>query len=397
MPFTRAADLSNAVVTKYETDYLRRVAMDKIWERWVDWDAIQEGLGGSSYDFLAFGELDPATVALSETSDIVPVQLRDGNLVVTPAEYGNSVSPTKVARWNARANLRTVSAEKIGNNRALTVDRIIRTAVLGGTNVRYPGTVGARTDLDATNDKVDEDLLIQLWADAIAAGIEPFESGNFVVPCSPLLAGDIARLTTFRNVQYRRVGDGLDALLGGVGQSFTFMGFHFLVHRYGKLYLSGGATAQAATTLSAAVSRGDTTMSLTSDSGIAVGDYVTVGPLEDRIAEQVQIVSGSASPWGILGGGSHTNNLGFRYPHAALVAVTEAANVAALPVIGRNSIKGVYAADLGRQGRVFVKQGLDQADRFVFHGWHHYFGVNVWDALIIRAEAAVTGGVRGIN
>ena len=396
MPFTRAADLSNAVVTKFERDYLRQQTRKALWSRWVNWEAVHEGSGGSSYDMLTFGELDPVEDPLAEDSDIIPVQMRDGNLTVTPQEYGNSVAPTRVARWNARVMLRQAIAEQIGSNKAWSVDRLIRAGVLGGSNVRYPGIIGARTSLDATNDLITTTFLSQLWSDAIAGGLEPFNTGGFVIPIHSLLAADIGRLTDYKEVQYRRTGDGLDEIFG-TGMAFTFMGFHFIIDRAAKLYLSGGTTGQAATTLSAGAARGATTISLTADTGIAVGDYLTIGALESRLSEQVQVTAGSSSPYTIRGGGSHPNNSGLRYPHAALEAVTEAANVAAMPVIGKNSIQGRYGDEWGKEGRVFVKQGLDQADRFVYHGWVWFGGLSVWDQLIIRGEVAVTGGIRGVN
>jgi N4-gp56 family major capsid protein len=398
MPLTTASILSNAVVTRFESIALRAIVINEVWSRFVDWEPIHEGSGGSSFDRLTFGDLEPATTPLTEDSDLVPTVITDGNLTVTPAEYGNSVAPTRVARWQSRVKLRDEIAYLVGNNRARSVDRLIRNGILSGTNVRYPGTKAARTDLNATNDLVSADFLRQLWADAYSAGIEPFDGGDEFVAIIPAsLAADISRLPEFREPQYRRTGEGLDKLLGGVGRQFSFMGIRFIVHRFGKLYLSGGALAQAPTTLAAPAARGATTITVSSATGLAPGDYITIGALESRLAEQVQITAVSGTTLTIVGGGGHANNIGLAYAHAAGEPVTEAANVAAIPIIGKNSVWGVYGDEWGRTGKIFVKTGLDQADRFVYHGWVWYGGVAVWNARLIRGECAVSGGIRGTN
>jgi N4-gp56 family major capsid protein len=389
MAFTDVAALTNAVKTKFQTGFLVAAKGTEVWGQFVDWESITEGQGGSSFDFGAFEEMQPALEELTETSDLVPVALTDDNMTITPKEYGNSAAPTMKLRWQARTKVREDTARLIGQNRARSVDRLIRNGILAGSNVRYPGTVGVRTGLDATSDKVDLEFLLQLHTQAMVNGIEPWQGDTFALPTHPALLVDILQLTEFKEVQYRHPNEIFKGLPG-----FTFAGFRFIPHKWGKIYLSGGTLAQA-TTLNGAVAAGATSIIVTSAAGLAVGDYITLGALEATLAEQVQITVIAGTTLTVRGGGNSPNNVGTRYAHASGEAVTEAANVCALPVIGRNSIMGVHGASVGRYGQTILKEGLDLANRFIYHTWYWYGGVGIWERHIIRGEVAVATGISG--
>ena len=201
--------------------------------------------------------------------------------------------------------------------------------------------------------------------------------------------------TDFKNVKYRHPNEIFKNMPG-----FTFAGIRFVPHRAGKLYLSGGATAQAATTLSAAVAAGATSCTVASATGLAAGDYITLGTLEANDADQVQITVVSGTDLTIKGGGNTPGNLGCAYAHASGAAVTEAANVAAVPIIGKNSLKGVHGDDTGRYGIATLAEGLDVLQtggqgRFVYPGWYWFGGVGIWTRYLIRGECAVSFGHLG--
>ncbi len=387
MAVTKSTTLTNAATVVYERDFMVESEGKVVWGQLVNWESKHEGQGGTSYNFGAYQDLAPAITALTEDSDVIPVVLGDTNMTITPAEYGSALSLSKMLRWSSRTNVKNDAAKLMGANRARSVDRLIRNGVLAGTNTRYPGINTVRTTLDATSDKVTMAFLLQLHADAMAGGIESFDGETFVIPAAPELIADIMQLDQYLNVQYRHPNEIFKGLPG-----FTFAGFRFIPTRNGKLYLGGGQTAQAATTLSDAVIKGATTVSFTSDTGVAVGDFWTIGTLEAADVEQVQIVSGSSSPWTIKGGGSGPDNLGFRYAHATLTAATEAANVAAIPIIGANSIKGVYGDDTGIYGIPTFRDNLDILGRFIYPGWYWFGGVGIWNRLVIRGECAVSLG-----
>ncbi len=388
MAKTQTTTLTNAVVTKYQSDYLLAAFGEGIWAQFVDWERVVEGQGGSSYDWPALTELAPALTALTEDSDVVPVILGDDNLVVTPTEYGNSVAPTQKLLFQSRINIRQGMAKLVGQNMARSVDRLIRNGVLGGSNTRFPSGCTARTDLDTTSDKISYAFLLQLHADAMGADIQPWQGMTFVSVVHPLLLADMMQLTEFKEVQYSHPNEILKGLPG-----FTFAGFRFIPHKWGKAYLSGGTVAQAATTLASDAAAGATSIVVTLGTGLAAGNYITIGTLEGVDAEEVLITSAAATPTlTIKGSGNKPSNLGLKYAHSAGVSVLEAANAAAIPVIGQNSIKGLYGDRTGRYGQSILKEGLDLLNRFIYQSWYWYGGVGIWARYLVRGEVAVSGG-----
>ncbi len=394
MPLNTVSVLTNAVQVAYRSGYMLAAMGEPVWGRLVQmWEEISEGRGGSAFNYAALEEMPVALTALTEDSDVVPQLVTDDSLTVTPNEYGNSAAPSRKARWQSRVNLIEGFGKLIGQNQARSVDRLIRNGILGGSNVRYPGSVAARTSLDATSDLPTYDFLLQLVADAISAGLEPYEGDVYAAPVHPLLLRQLLLETTIKALSTYR--EDVELVFKGL-PGFTVAGIRFIPHKWGKVYLSGGTTAQAATTLAADAAAGATTITITLDTGLAIGDYVTIGTLEANDAEEVQITSIAATPvLSIVGGGNKPSNIGLKYAHSSGAAVTEAANVCAIPIIGRNSVRGVHGDVTGRYGMPIVKEGLDLLDRFVYQSWYWYGGIGVWNRYVIRGECAVAGGIRG--
>lgn len=391
MAITRTTDLSNSVVVKYRADYLMQAYGEEVWGQFVDWTPMNEGASGSTFDFPGIAEMEPDLTELDEESDVVPTRLVDDQLVVTPKMYGRAFVVSEEARFRSRIDIREAGAKVLAQNRTRVSDRLIRNAVLGAANVYRVGGLALRTDLDASADKVTYAYLRELHALAAMSDIEPWGADNvFMAPISPLLASDIQSLTEYKEIQYRRpVNLQGKEIMGGM-QPFIFAGFHFVPHKWGKVYMSGGTAAQAATDLNGAVAVGATTVIVTDATGIIVGDYITIGTLEATKAETVRVTVVATNTLTVVGSGNKASSLGLKYAHADGEAVTEGAFAAALPVIGRNSIKGIHGSNTGRYGTAMVKPGtLDILERFIYHGWKNHLGVSVWPRYVIRGEVAV--------
>lgn len=389
MSVTRVSDLSNIAVVKYMSDFLIQAFGQEIWAQFVEWKSMQEGASGTSFDFPAFSEMDIDLTVLDEESDVVPVRMVDDNLVVTPAMYGRAVVTSEELRFRGRSDVRSAGAKLVSQNRVRSIDRLIRNGVLGGSNIFLLGGQSLRTDLDATSDKVTYNYLRQLHALASAMDIEPIGPENtFIAPIHPLLQADIQDLTEYKEIQYRRPVNLQGKEINAGVQPFIFAGFHFIPHKWGKIYMSGGTLAQA-TTLSADVAAGATSITVASAAGLAVSDHITLGTLEATDAETVRITVVAGTTLTVAGVGNLASNLGCRYAHSSGDAVTEAAFAAAIPVIGRNSIKGVYGANTGRMGTPVLSQNLDILQRFIYQGWKWHGGVTIWPRYVIRGEVAV--------
>jgi hypothetical protein len=164
---------------------------------------------------------------------------------------------------------------------------------------------------------------------------------------------------------------------------------------------------QAATTLNGAVSKGADRVILTSASGIVAGNYITIGTreteavspganLEQVLVTQVDPDSDNANELVIRAHGNN-DSFGLRFNHASGEAVNEAYNVAAIPLIGKNSLLGVHGSDSGRLGVPKFKDDLDLLDRFSYYGWYWYGGVGIIQKKMVLGKCAVSRSVLGYN
>ena len=390
---TGVAELDDSVKVKYMTDYLLAAANRSVWSQFVDWDSIKEGQGGSSFNFVAYEamESDDLGAKLPEKDDIEATALTDSSITVTPYEYGRRVTLTSLLRFQSHVKTREATARLVGQNMTDTVERAIRRGVLGGTNTFMPSGVVARTDLDTTSDKVSFTFLSQLVAMANSMGIEPFGE-EFVAVIHPALEPDIIGLTEVKGIGYNYP----EPLYKG--EMARLCGIRFVRSRFGKLYLSGGTVAQAATDLNGAVVAGATSITVTTGTGLAAGDWITIGTLESATAEQVQITDASGTPTlTVKGAGNGASNFGLKYAHADAEAVTEAANVAAICLLGANSVKGLYGSNTGKYGKSVIKEDIDSLNRLLSLGWYWYGGLGIVPKYVLRGEVACGQNIFGGN
>jgi len=390
MAITQVSSLDQTVVASYESDYLLWAEKTAVWQQIVKWqEAIpDDGGGGSSYDWPVFSEMEPATTALTETLNPTPVALGDSNITVTPTEYGNVAQLTQKLRLQARANVREAAMKILGQNQARTVDRLIRNALVGGSWVMRASNVASRTDLDATSDLVTYAFLQQLVAQARAAFIPPFEGDQYLSIVNPLIAADLRNIAQFLNPSYYQ-----NQMVGGLlrGEIGSLAGIRFIEHPYGKMYMGGGTVAQTATDLDGSIAAGASTLKATSSTGLVAGDYIVIGTLEAAGAEVVQLTAQSGVSYTFRGIGNAMGTFGSAFSHADAAAVTEAANVGAIPVIGSDSLWGVYGQSMGKLGQIVITAGPDTGDwldRFIGVGWKWYGGFGRAEQYLLRGEVA---------
>lgn len=396
MAITQASTLNDSVVADFDNAYLLEAVRAPVWHDLVDFEGISESEGKSSKEFYALESLPVLTTTLPETTDISAQSLADSKITVDWAEYGGRIQLTFIARFASKPNVRADGARLIAKQMGESVDTVIRNAILGGTFTYMPTGAAVRTDLDTTADLISYQDLVDMVGLARSMGLVPFEGDTFAAPVHPFVLNAIAGLTEFKeSAVYRNLTDP-DKAKVFKHEAFMFAGIRFIPSRLGKLYLSGGTLAQATTIATTAAVAGDTTITVAADTGIAIGDWLTVGTLEAADAESVKVTAIAATPIiGILGAGNSASNRGLKYAHAIGAAVTEAANVAAIPLVGKGSIKGLYVDETGLHGQSVVRTDLDSLNRFVSIGWKWAGGVNIFPKLVLRGEFAIVNQLYG--
>ena len=394
MAVTGTSDLTAGLLQKLQDEYIYYALKDEIWGQFANWKSCPlDGGGASAYRQVIVNRMEDATDSLSETSDVTPVTLSDTSFDITPALKGNAAALTLQVRYQTHPDAYAGAGKIVGLNRASSIDKIIRTGVLGASLILRPNDNALRTGLDVTSDKISYDFISELISHSRSHGFEPFEKDTYVTVVPSAVIRDIKNsITLWQDVNKYRT-DMKELFTGEVGM---LGGVRFIESPRGKLYLSGGTVAQTATTLAADAAAGATTLTVASATGLAAGNYISVGTLEGSVHEQVQITTITDTViLTIRGDGNTGTNFGLKYAHASGAAVTEAANVAAIPIFGAGAIHGRYGEAEGRAGQLIVKENEGILEQFTYFGWRAYLGVGLYQKSIIMGEVAVTGGFLG--
>jgi hypothetical protein len=411
MSATLSTDLTSAVTAVYKDSYILFASNPKnagVWGQFINWeDPMTEGGGmnnGSSINIATFGDLDLVESAWTEGTDVTPDAFNDGSVSVTPYMYVKTAAVSKLALLENHTKFDKAAGEIMAINRINSIDRILRRAVCGRGSSYPTQTIyatGATMLAQTSTSTVSYAFLMELSAYAASMGIEPFNSGGFVSIVHPRLFAEIKGLTEYKTMGYYQ--DELK-LTGGLEKPITLAGITFMPSLTGRLYLGAGAALQGATALDGAMSKGDTHIDVSSAAGIVAGNYITIGTIETESVnpgsnlEQVLVTNVSTNALTIRANGVGSG-FGLRFNHASGEAVNETYNVAAIPIIGKNSLIGVYGSETGKYGTAFERDDLDVASLIKYYGWKWFGGVGRVEKFIVLGKVALaaTAGVLGYN
>lgn len=238
MATTQISGLGNLVVNAYDTYVRAALRSLPVMRSVADLRPVSMTNPGTTLKFAVYDNLTAATTALTETSDVTPVALGNPSQVtVTVTEYGNAVEQTEKVNLAAFSDIDTMIGDAIAYNAADTLDKLVATALTGGTVVKYGGTRTSTATLTAS-DVLSTTMLRKAQTALLEANAQPrigdlytlfihprqaFDlraetgSGGFVdihkyttENVGNLLTGTIGVLEGFQVVQTTRVPSGAD-------------------------------------------------------------------------------------------------------------------------------------------------------------------------------------------
>ena len=411
MATTGTADRTNSIQTLLTSEMVFEAARTQTWGQFpkiAPEGELQGARKGSTINVRFQQRLPIQTTTINEKADITPRVVNDNVSAISINEYGDAV---QIAEFLERVQMGDARAEigrVIAAQHTASLDRLAgRQYYEGNTVVLRANQVTTRAGLDATNDTlkssgVGMSLITQATAMLRGAGAPGFRSdGNgqsqYSTVISPSLAADIPDTSGYLPaLQY----GGKMTLFNG--ELADVRGLRFVESVQGKNYPGAGATAQAATTLNGAVLAGATSIIVTDATGFAVGDFLTLGTLEDGTTattetysaaverlETVMVTAVSGTTLTVAGLGYSSGAAqtpGLRYAHPNAESVTEAAQVAAIPIFGPESVMKAYAVPTGPFGEARVSGPFDVLQRFHNVGWYFIGGwaktMGLWTARI---------------
>lgn len=391
---TGTAALSAEVKALYDADFYLQGQSMVYHDQFFDLKEQMNGQRGSSYNFPIVESMQPNAGVLDELSDVAASKMTANEIVITLQEYGGAIEVTKLLTATSYADVYRQAAYANGYNLAESFDFIAR-AVLGqgsraflqnGQTARS-GFKGKATPADRLTAPFIE--LLALIGRSIKMPL--YEDGCVATVMHPFPYYDLLQDTGVRNLSsYSHP----EMLLNG--EVAFWSSLRIIVSANAKAFWgAGGADAAAVnTTLSNAVSAGDTTMVVASATGIAAGQWLAIqdgsetGNTWFDTNELVRVLSTNGTTITIfaLDPGPGDGG-GFRYAHVGGTTVVSANSVYPLPILGPNSGTKACSSFTGPYGETVVTGPFDRLGRFLTFGWYGIVGFgrtrNAW---LLRGE-----------
>lgn len=395
MAVTTTSVLSNSVQAKYQAEFIL-AQKETLYYDQLSYTVEQANmLQGSSIKVPFYFDLPPNVTAVSQTADINPETMADALFTVTPDLYGSAVQLPEKLRRTAFTNVVSAAGKIVGRQAGMSVDFLARTAATQGTWVLYGGSATARTNVDRVNDQLAYADFITAGSFLADNGAEPISNGKFLTVLGHTVMKDILEDSVIQAIGSYQKGEIL--LQGEIG---TIGGIKIVTTHWAKRFYGVGTSASSiSTTLSSAKAAGATTISLASDTSVAVGQWLTISSgaadfetstTEYPQNELVYVASGSASPWTIIGSGA---NGGLRYAHISGAGVKDNDTVHAVCFYGKNGIGKVYSPDTGAMGKVLPPKTTGLLDQFQAFPWKWFGGYGrPAENRLLRYEVATSKG-----
>jgi len=191
MATTQISGLGNLVVNAYDTYVRAALRSLPVMRSVADLRPVSMTNPGTTLKFAVYSNLTAATTALTETSDVTPVALGNPSQVtVTVTEYGNAVEQTEKVNFAAFSDIDTMIGDAIAYNAADTLDKLVATALTGGTVVKYGGTRTSTATLTAS-DVLSTTMLRKAQTTLLEASAQPRIGDLYTLFIHPRQAFDL--------------------------------------------------------------------------------------------------------------------------------------------------------------------------------------------------------------
>ena len=224
MAYTQTSSVSSDTTAFEQLAYFA-LRSQPMFEMVCDVKSTNQSHPGAAVQFNIYNDLDQATGALTEASDVTAVALGDSTVTVTLAEYGNAVTTTAKLRGTSFLNVDADAANIIGYNMANSLDNIVHGVLVGGSNVLYGGDATATGEL-AAGDIITASLIRKAVANARAASAPAFNGNVYIGFIHPDVSFDLRAATGVTDIiQMQNRQDAGAVRTGSIG---VFGGIDFI-------------------------------------------------------------------------------------------------------------------------------------------------------------------------
>jgi N4-gp56 family major capsid protein len=180
MPFTTnmtgTTQVDDSLIVEFDQQFIIAAAQEQVMEQFVTYKQV---IGGKSVDFEKYAQMSLATTPLTEDEDATSEALQDENILITPQEYGNVVTKTKLASLQTGGKVDLAAARLTGINMGRSMDKLAVLRLEAGTNEIFPGTVASEANVTST-DVMTTTFLNKLYNKLSRTNIIPLSEGMYV-------------------------------------------------------------------------------------------------------------------------------------------------------------------------------------------------------------------------
>lgn len=387
--------LSNSVRTQYIEEYVDAANNEWVYDQLATPIAKSKDIlqRGSAVQVPFLLDLEPATSAISETTDLTPHRLNDTYTTVTPTSRADAIVDSELLMLQNYTDYGAARFRKIGKQMRESVDLLAQEAALQG-NLVVRGEARASIDAGTTTDLLSDkelnkaaNMMQTMKCPAFPTAMTGV-GARWAAIMHPDVYYDIRNQDNILSVaKYQKANIILNYELGEVGP------FRLVVTPWAKVFGAAGDdnASNAATTLASAASQGDKTISVALATNLSVGRFLTIGTEETANTfystnERVRYISESGTTITIVGEGP---NGGLRFDHASGAGVRNADSVYPVAFGGPTSLAKVFAVDVGEYGQVVGPYRDGTVEQFIKLGWKWYGGYGrISESWICRGEYA---------
>ena len=180
MAFTIAmsgtTELDNSIVQAYDQSFIIAREQEAVLDQFVQY---RQEIGAKSIALTKYAQMALATTPLGEDTDPASEAMSDSEILVTPAEYGNVITTTKLANLQSGGKADLAAAQLVGLNMGRTQDKLAVLALEASSNLIRVG--GHATDDDIVVGNIMSGTVLNQVYNKLARKSIPQVAGGYYV------------------------------------------------------------------------------------------------------------------------------------------------------------------------------------------------------------------------
>ena len=133
---TGTVQVDDSIKVDYESDFIIEYGQNNIVDQFVEFD---RQIGASALSFPRYSLLSLATTPLTERAQAEAEAMADSEILITPEEYGNVITSTKLADLQTGGRSSRAAVALVGQNMGQTRNALATQALEATTNAIIPG------------------------------------------------------------------------------------------------------------------------------------------------------------------------------------------------------------------------------------------------------------------